>query len=253
MIRTLKGDMRAMLSDRYQRIENEQIAEMVLPILGSMPEIRFESTAITETRMYIKAVTPRIAGEVKKGDVVQLGVVVSNSEVGAGAVSIMPLIYRLVCLNGAIVNDARFRQHHVGARIGADDKIVHMLSDEAIRADDNAVLLKIRDVLRATISQEFLDGQIAKMQAATNERITGDVPAAVQLLAKQFAFTEAEGSGVLRHLIEGGDISRYGVLNAVTRYAQDVESYDRATELETVGGQILDLPRSAWREIAEAA
>lgn len=39
----------------------------------------------------------------------------------------------------------------------------------------------------------------------------------------------------------------------MTRTAQDVESYDRATELETLGGQILTLDRSQWQVLAEAA
>src|SRR6267142_1950134 len=37
MVRTLGGDMRAFLSDRYQRIENEEIAEAALPVLGDLP------------------------------------------------------------------------------------------------------------------------------------------------------------------------------------------------------------------------
>ncbi len=37
-----------------------------------------------------------------------------------------------------------------------------------------------------------------------------------------------------------------------TRTSQDVESYDRASELEQLGGQILELAPSQWRTIAEA-
>lgn len=253
MVRTLDGRARAFLSDRYQRIENEQIAEVALPILGEIPEVRFESAAVTETRMYIKALAPRVQGEVRKGDVVQAGVSISNSEVGAGAVVIQPLIFRLVCLNGMILPDTKFRAHHVGARVGNDEKIAHMLSDEAVAADDHAILLKVRDVLRAAVSEEYFAGALERLQGATRDRIEGDVPAAVEVLAKKASMTEGESSGVLRHLIEGGDLSRYGLLNAVTRHSQDVDDYDRATELEQLGGRILELPRSDWCDIAQAA
>ena len=47
-----------------------------------------------------------------------------------------------------------------------------------------------------------------------------------------------EASGILGHLAAGGNLSRWGFANAVTRYAQDVESYDRATELEKLGGKL---------------
>jgi hypothetical protein len=47
--------------------------------------------------------------------------------------------------------------------------------------------------------------------------------------------------------------SRWGMLNAVTRTAQDVENYDRATELETIGGNILAFPQKDWEQVAMAA
>jgi hypothetical protein len=64
---------------------------------------------------------------------------------------------------------------------------------------------------------------------------------------------EAEKAGVLRHLITGGDVSQYGLIQAVTRTSQDVEDYDRATELEALGGQLLAIGQNDWRQIAEAA
>jgi len=48
-------------------------------------------------------------------------------------------------------------------------------------------------------------------------------------------------------------LNRFGLFNAVTRAAQDIESYDRATELERVGAQVIELERSEWRELALAA
>jgi hypothetical protein len=42
------------------------------------------------------------------------------------------------------------------------------------------------------------------------------------------------------------------LLNAMTRTAIDLESYDRATELEGVASQVLTLPSSTWKEIAFA-
>ena len=113
MLRTLDGSARAYLSNRYRRIDNIDIAGVTLPILGGLPDIRFESCQITESRMYIKAVNPRLQAEVSPGDIVQAGIIISNSEVGLGSVSIQPLIYRLVCSNGMVAPQpcgARYRQ-----------------------------------------------------------------------------------------------------------------------------------------------
>jgi hypothetical protein len=42
------------------------------------------------------------------------------------------------------------------------------------------------------------------------------------------------------------------MLNAVTKTANLVSDYDRATELEAVGGRILDLAANDWSVIAAA-
>lgn len=57
---------------------------------------------------------------------------------------------------------------------------------------------------------------------------------------------------MLQHLIESKDMTKFGLVNAVTRYSQDVKDYDRATDLERMGGQVLELKGSQWKTIAEA-
>ena len=97
MIRTLDGQVRAVLSDRYRRLDNFDLAENVLPILQRLEGARFESVELTDTKMYLKVITPRVEFEVAPGDIVQAGIVITNSEVGCGTLSVQPLLYRLVC------------------------------------------------------------------------------------------------------------------------------------------------------------
>ena len=99
MLRTMDGTARALLSERYRRIDNYEIASAVLPIIGALDGARVESCELTDERMYIKVVDPKTTAEVKVGDVVQAGVIVTNSEVGSGSVNVKPLIFRLVCSN----------------------------------------------------------------------------------------------------------------------------------------------------------
>ena len=56
MIRTLDGTARAYLSDKYRRIDNLEVAETVLPIIGNMDGATIESCELTDYRMYIKVV-----------------------------------------------------------------------------------------------------------------------------------------------------------------------------------------------------
>lgn len=63
---------------------------------------------------------------------------------------------------------------------------------------------------------------------------------------------EDERAGVLRQLIAAGDLSGYGLVNAVTHFSHDVGDYDRATEFEALGGKLIELPPSEWHGLAEA-
>jgi hypothetical protein len=57
---------------------------------------------------------------------------------------------------------------------------------------------------------------------------------------------------VLRHLIVEGDLTAYGLVNAVTHYSQEVADYDRATDFEALGGKLIELPASDWRDVVTA-
>ena len=48
------------------------------------------------------------------GDVVQMGLVITNSEIGHGSLRIDPLLYFLTCKNGAQLLDSRVKKYHVG-------------------------------------------------------------------------------------------------------------------------------------------
>lgn len=253
MLRTLDGNVRAVLSDRYRRLDNYELAEHVLPILQRLPGARFESVELTDTRMYLKVVTPDRRFEVAPGDVVQAGVVVSNSEVGMGTLSVQPLVFRLVCRNGLISTDHALRKTHVGKALGSGDEATTLFKEDTLAADDHAFFLKVRDVVEAAVSEvTFL--QIAqKMQRAMDIRLRTDTHRVVEVLADRYTLNEQERSGVLQHLIEGGDLSGYGLVNAVTHFSQEVVEYDRATEFEALGGKLIELSPKQWKEMALAA
>lgn len=256
MVRTLDGNARAFLSDSYKIVDNAQIMASVLPVLADRPDLTLDRhSTVTDRRMYIKAVFPRTQGEIKRGDVVQAGLLISNSEIGQGGIMVEPFVYRLVCSNGMVGQNV-LRQYHLGRAQGGDnDAAREIFSSETRRADDMALLLKMRDVVRAAIDQSFFNKTIQKLRDTTEQKIEGDVVKAVEVTSRDFAFNEREQQGVLDYLIRGGDLSRFGVIQAVTAAAHDdkiVTNYDRAIELERAGGQLLDMSGSAWRRIAAA-
>ena len=253
MLRTMGGTARAFLSNRYRRIDNLEIAQVVLPIIQEMEGAHIESCQITESRMYLKVVNTRLEAEVVPGDIVQAGVIISNSEVGLGSVCIQPLVYRLVCSNGMIINDAQTRRNHVG-RTNETDESFQLYSEETLMAEDKAFVLKIQDTVKAAVDEARFSQVIGMMKTAKQAAMnTQDVPGIVRLASREFHITDDESTGVLQHLIEGNDLSLYGLSNAITRHSQAVESYDRATELESIVYNILSMPSRQWNRINQMA
>lgn len=253
MIRALDGKARAFLSDRFRRIDNFDIADVVMNILSGY-DVKYKSTELTDRRMYIKVVNERLTREVRPGDYVQSGIIITNSEVGMGTVTIQPLLYRLVCTNGMVVNDIHTgtRRRHIGKGNKADEDFV-LYADDTLLADDHALMLKIRDTIKAALDEVHFANLIDNMRTATEAKIeTNHIPEMVQLAAPQFGFTLKEGEGILNHLIREGDLSMYGFANAVTRFAQDVQSYDRSTELEEIGYNIMTMPARTWQSLNAA-
>ena len=240
---------RAFLSDRYRRIDNLQIAMTILPLFMGNDQYEVMSSEVTENRMYIKISFHMKRYEVVPGDWVEFGIIISNSEVGLGAVIIRPFLNRLICTNGCVVNDFGERRHHVGRQSKAVEDSFDLYSDAAIEAEDKAFMLKLRDVAKATLDESRYPTIIGKLQNSTRALITGKVQDVVELTSKNYGFNQSEQESILDYLIRGGDMSLYGLYNAVTRMSQDVESYDRATELESIGWDIATMESARWKEI----
>lgn len=253
MIRTLDGTARAFLSDRYRIIDNDKILETVLPEILDIDGMRVASCSITDERLYLKVINEKMTADVSVGDTVQSGMIISNSEVGMGSVTVQSLVYRLVCTNGMTVNDAKTRKNHIGRGNQAGEHY-ELYTDETLLADDKAFLLKLRDTVRAVSNEVSFQRVVDMMREAKNAKLqTSNIAGFVDLTAKEFALGKEESNGVLRRLIEGGDLSLYGLANAVTRHSQDVESYDRASALEAVGYSILSMPKNTWSKLNKLA
>ena len=132
--------------------DNFDLAESVLPILQQLPEVRFRSVELTETKMYLKCITPRLKYEMAPGDVVQAGVVISNSEVGQGTLSVQPLLFRLVCSNGLIAADRSLRKTHVGRALGAEDERIQVPGRHLARRRQSLLPEGARRVVQAAVS-----------------------------------------------------------------------------------------------------
>lgn len=240
MLRILDGKLRAFLSDRYRRLDNLELVDHVLPVIAQMKGCSIESCDITDTHLYMKVINRTMKAELVPGDVVQAGFVISNSEVGLGALKVEPLLYRLVCKNGLITKELAHKKYHAGRQVEDTDNAYELYSDETLAADDKAYFLKVQDIVSAAVDEARFKLTVDKMQASM-EIPTGDDPfKTVEILGDKYVLNKAERASILRHFIMENDFSAFGLVNAVTRSSQDVADYNRATDLERLGGTLLE-------------
>jgi hypothetical protein len=254
LVRTLDNTGRAFLSDRYSIRDNMDLMDSILGKLSN-DNCVVKSCGITDNRMYLKVATPRLEAEVKLNDPVQAGLVISNSEVGLGALRIDFLIYRLACLNGMIVsrNYHGLSRRHVGRRnVIGDHNVEMMLSDNTRREEDKVFWMKVRDMIDTVLNPANFQEIVSMLTQTTQRTIdpTANPEKVVEVAAKRLELTDTERSGVLQHLLSDNEgMTQYGLMNAVTAMSANIESYDRATELEAVGGQVAAMSEAQFNHL----
>lgn len=265
MVRTLDGTMRALLSDVYRPLDNEDFARAVLPVISKLG-LDIMSCEITDRRLYMKIVDPRVTRELANlggifGDgkhIIARGIVcpavtLSNSEVGDGQVSVLGGVYSDWCTNLASFGERSAKKRHVGKRHElVSDELYAKFSPETRRLSDQATWAQIQETVELSFNEAQFAALVTKIEATDANEIEGKPVEVIKLASKKFGLNESEGDSILEHLIKGGRLTQFGLHNAVTRAAQDVESYDRATELESLGGKIIDLPRKEWVALSNA-
>tara|TARA_R110002020_G_scaffold75738_4_gene192485 strand:- start:8506 stop:9600 length:1095 start_codon:yes stop_codon:yes gene_type:complete len=255
LFRTLAGTGRAFLSNRYRSLDNYDLAEAVLPpMIEAGCEVK--SCEITDSRMYIKAITYERTAEIKQGDTVAAGIMVSNSEVGQGALFAGAFTERLICTNGMVHSDWGQRKYHVGAKQSSSGMDLNnaweLFSDNTKSLSDRAFWAQVSDTVRGVLSQDGFDRIVEDMREAADQPINTDPIEVVERTQKKFKLNDTEKGGILQHLLQGGEMSKWGLANAVTRTAEDAKEYDRATEMEALGWNIVKLPQRDWSSLTQS-
>ena len=244
-IRTLDGKVRAFLSDRFKPYDNMSVMtalESILPEIGDSLSVK--SSNLSDNKLYIQIVNQRLEAEVAKGDVVQAGIVISNSEVGLGRFIIEKMIYRLVCLNGAISGQL-IGKTHLGKRITGEDGIAW--KPDTLEMDMKSFNLQIRDVIHDALSQETFNNLLLTARTAKDSVIPAtSVEPLIEEVTKRYQFEDDSRGGILASMIDGGDLSRWGLVNAVTAQAHNIEDYDCSVDYQRAGGELLTMPTDKW-------
>src|SRR5215831_5384584 len=104
-----KGDwIRAFLSAEYVAYNNSEIAQTAESLLRN-GVLEVKSFVLEETHMFLKIISEDI---VERDAGLKAGIIIGNSEVGMGSVSVEPFVFRKPCTNDLIVSqETSFPSH----------------------------------------------------------------------------------------------------------------------------------------------
>ena len=255
-----RGELRAVVSDKFKTFDHPDLLESVLPVLiESDAEWQIVSADITDKRLYARFKSLAITGHgAAVGDLMAQGVSVSNSETGHGSVSVAQLVWTLLCLNGMQTANKNRTAHLTSSR--SDGDTWAMLTDESKRLDNAALSSKLRDITANYASREMFESVLEQFRNAAGDLVENGLAAAqpaVEALGGVLKLTKAETSSVLDGLMQtiqqpgyvGQPLSRATMVNAVTAAANNADA-DSVSDWHQLGGKVLDLPANQWAMVS---
>lgn len=238
LLRLAGGEARALASERYAPLDNALVldtAERTLRAMGMLRDARVTDLAIGPT-LSMRIVLPGEAKAVKVGDPVSHGFDLLNGELLNRSVSITPVTYRLVCLNGMRSWSA-----------GASRRWAHVGDPERLRE-------RFTEALPVALAEA--QGLRDRMATAV-DRLIDDALGEIEGLSA-FGFGQAETRAIARDLyadrglalptavdawadaIHGlAPVTAFDVANAITHTAQQRGVDTRLSYEEAAGAYLL--------------
>lgn len=257
LVRAFRGDngtgvARALLSDRYRIVDNLDVLTSALDgVRDAGVDVEIEAADLTETRMMVRVACPAVhelapdlladyrspftGATGADNPVISAGLVIGNSEVGGGALTIGPRLRVEVCQNGMAINRDAIRHVHLGGRM--DDGVIRW-SDDTQQRNLDLIRAQTRDAVATFLDVDYVRAKITEMRRNANTVI--DKPAdAVTSVAKALKIPTEHTDAILAHFVAGAQPSAMGLVNAVTSVAQTVDNADTAADMEAAAVDVL--------------
>lgn len=232
LVRSVKGQLRGWLSDRYRRLDSRPLVDTLVQESDKVGAIPMDGCA-TETRVALKVVIPRVMEPVP-GEYLVYGVEWSNSDYGNGTNSIRAFALRVACLNG-MTRENLLREIHLGGRLNEELGF----SDRTYRLDTAASVSAVRDVVKGALGPVGMQSLTDKIQAAAAKPYSAkELARAVRNVPKATGqkIVEAYESQDVVNLPPGETAWRAS--NAVSWIARHAKDAEARLDLERLAGTL---------------
>jgi hypothetical protein len=233
LVRSVKGQLRGMLSDKYRRLDSRPLVDALASEAQAVGALPADGVA-TETRVAIKLLMPEIIEPVP-GEYMVYGAEWSNSDYGNGTHSFRAFALRVVCLNGATSENV-MKQIHLGAKLHDDIEF----SERTYRLDTQTSVSALRDVVRGTLGPRGRERMTASIVKANEAKYTK-----AQLAAHVRGFTKEVQKSVVDAFdspdvvnLPAGD-TQWRASNAMSWVARNTKDDELRLDLERAAGTVL--------------
>jgi hypothetical protein len=242
------NDARAFLSDRYNIIDNFDVLLQALEsIKESGLEVNVSGAELSQTRMYLHITCPQIEVEatemlkyyrrtIEVGSGIISGFVLQNSEIGFGSFQVAPRAVVLACNNGMVNTRDAMRRVHLGGKL---DELDFYKNDAVKNANRKLVKEQVKHAVQKFLSKDYLKNLVNTFTELGAKEIEAPIANVMEVVAKNYGFSQEEKASLLDHFIRGGDTRRIGVINAVTELAQTFDDADHRNDTEAISYELL--------------
>ena len=233
LFRTRKdGTFRAILSDQYAIVDNEWYLKLLAKAVPGGLLSHFRGDGDT---MRFNVLVPDTIRENPDSDYGG-GVACGNSEIGQSSIYSHPFSFRAICMNGCIWD----------AQTGNRSSHVHRG-----RIDLESLGKELTENITAQLA-------IAETAAGRWSQLhTRKLPVAVDNVLAAVGKLSGLSNPELRSVSEAYNVepetNARGIVNAVTRAAQEGNKADRAFRFDNIGGRLMMFGDNEWTQLFESA
>lgn len=241
LVRSVGGEVRAVLSDSYRRINSSIILMAFMQEALSQGALMADAF-MSDTKVWAETIlpTPLIVPTKQNGDIVIfMGARFSTSDYGDGAVDMRSFMLNGACLNG-MVRESVMKQIHLGAKL--PDNL--SLSDRTYELDTQTTVSAVSDLTKGLFSKEAFTQKAIEIQAASEMGV--DLEKELKTLLSRGTLNKSEKEGVEVLLMNNnpndgvtGGASLWKLTQAITAHARTVDPV-RAREMHEISGALLN-------------
>lgn len=238
------GIARAFLSNSYKPIDNWDVAITVLDVIRKFPTLQLEAADITDRKMYMRFIDPTIQHNapdlLKKykggvNDGIIAGFIISNSEVGEGAFSVAPRAVILACQNGMTRVEEKMRKVHLGGKM---DQGQIQWSNRTIQKNLELIQAQAHDAINQWLTTDYLQNLTGWLLDIQQKELSHPIDC-TKNICNELGLVDDKVEAILNHFIHDGDISPFGIAQAITYGIQNADA-DQQYEVESKVFQLVE-------------